>query len=310
MTQHRFLLGATVGALTGGLMVTMGAPSAYADDLAATTLGNSAQLINGPVVQRWTVSGLKPSADVIPYPVAGTLWEATATDEAVQGNVTPVVSNFNARTTDGQDYRVLFGVATPQGVNPATLPPGGTTSGKIYFDVTGPAPTQVVYNAAGQDLALWRPAPPPASGGNPATRPAPTGAPPQQTQPGGATTPPAATSPAAGAPLPTSAAGSAGNPLAPGTPIPGPVAPSSSAPTAGSAGTPLPTNSAGTPLPADSAGTPVATPNATAPPSADASATPSPTPAAPAGNTGAPVTPTAPPSPTSTAPAPAVTPQG
>jgi hypothetical protein len=299
-------------------MATAGAPSALADDPTATTQGNSAELTNGAIVQRWTVSGLKPSADVIPYPVAGTLWEATATDEAVRGSVTPVVSNFNARTADGQDYRVLFGVATPQGVNPATLPPGGTTSGKLYFDITGPAPTEVVYNAAGQDLALWRPASPPTSGASQATRTAPSaGSPTPQTAPGGATTPPAATAPAGGTP-PASEAGSAGTPLAPGTPVPGPAAPGSSTPASGSAGTPLPAasagtplpaNSAGTPLPADSAGTPVATPTATAPPPAGASATPTPTPA-PASAAGTPMTPSAPPSPTTMVPAPAANPQG
>jgi hypothetical protein len=91
---------------------------------------------------------------VIPYPLAGALWEATATDTAIAGPVTPIVSNFNARARNGDTYRVLFGAATPQGVNPATIPPGHhppgrQTTGKLYFDVTGAESDSVVYNAGG-----------------------------------------------------------------------------------------------------------------------------------------------------------------
>src|SRR6185369_6090494 len=102
----------------------------------------------------------------------GTLWEATATDEAIQGSVTPIVSNLNARAANGDNYRVLFQVATPQGVNPATLAQGQKTTGKVYFDVTGATPDSVVYNAGGRDLLLWlQPAPAPQQAG--ASSPAP-----------------------------------------------------------------------------------------------------------------------------------------
>ncbi|MGE0216297.1 DUF1942 domain-containing protein, partial [Mycolicibacterium sp.] len=100
-------------------------PFAMADDaVAVVTLGQPGELTNGAVVQRWTITGLEPSTDTIPYPVNGTLWEATATDEAVAGAVTPIISNLNARAANGDTYRVLFGVATPQGVNPSTLAQG------------------------------------------------------------------------------------------------------------------------------------------------------------------------------------------
>jgi Domain of unknown function (DUF1942) len=52
----------------------------------------------GTIVQGWTVHNLKPSTDAIPYPVRGRLWEASATDEAIRGNVTPIISNMNARS--------------------------------------------------------------------------------------------------------------------------------------------------------------------------------------------------------------------
>ncbi|KMO67024.1 MPT63 family protein [Mycolicibacterium chlorophenolicum] len=278
-----FLSGATAAALASGLIATGTATNAYADDLETTTLGGSAQLINGDVVQRWTVSALQPSSDAIPYPVTGTLWEAKASDAALQGNAIPIVSNFNARTRDGHDYRVLFTAATPQGVNPATLTQGQTTTGKLYFDVTGPPPDSVVFNAAGHDLAVWRPAPPPppTSSGTGSVPSASTT--PQTALPAANSSTPTAAPAAIGAtPPPAPEAGSAGTPLpAPGATSPAPAATAPPAPAAGSAGTPLPAGSAGTPVvtppaAADSAGTP-ATPTApVAPPTTTAAGPPSP----------------------------------
>ncbi|WP_176562189.1 MPT63 family protein [Mycolicibacterium palauense] len=140
-----------------GTVVVVGAAPALAEDSSATvtSIGSQAELVNGPVVQGWTVYELQPSTDTIAYPVQGILWEAIATDEALQGAVTPIVSDFNARAANGQTYRALFQVPTPYGVNPATLAEGQETSGKIYFDVTGAQPDSVVYNSLGQDLIVW-----------------------------------------------------------------------------------------------------------------------------------------------------------
>ena len=157
ITNASVAVGAVAAAVSVGLL---GAPIAAADDLTTTTIGNEAKLTNGNVVQGWTIANLKASTDQIPYPVAGTLWEATATDEAIDGSVTPVVSNFNARAKSGQTYRVLFGVATPQGVNPSTLAQGQRSTGKVYFDVVGDTPDSVVYNAGGNDLLVWVQPPP------------------------------------------------------------------------------------------------------------------------------------------------------
>ena len=69
----------------------------------------------GQVVLGWKVSDLKSSADTIPgYPVAGQLWEATATMNAISGPVTPAISQFNARTADGLNYRVLWQAASSE----------------------------------------------------------------------------------------------------------------------------------------------------------------------------------------------------
>jgi len=110
---------------------------------------------NGAVVTAYTVTGLKASSDRIPWPVMGKLYEATVTATAQRGTVTPVIPMFNARAANGQTYRVLANVATPQGINPATLPQGAKSTGKIYFDVVGATPNSVVYNNGAEDLLIW-----------------------------------------------------------------------------------------------------------------------------------------------------------
>ncbi len=112
----------------------------------------------GQVVLSWTVSDLKSSADALPgYPVAGQLWEATATVKSIGGPVTPAISQFNARTAGGTNYRVLWQAAGPNTISGATIPQGAQATGKIYFDVTGPAPTIVAMNNGMEDLLVWGP---------------------------------------------------------------------------------------------------------------------------------------------------------
>lgn len=154
----KHVLAALAGSAVLGLAI---APVAGAEESMIHHFGDAAEIVNGSVVQEWTVNDLKPSGDVIPHAVVGTLWEAVATDTAVQGSVVPVVPNFNARARSGQTYRVLWGAATPQGVNPSVLGQGEKTTGKVYFDVTGEAPDSVVYSSGGVDVAVWV-APPPA----------------------------------------------------------------------------------------------------------------------------------------------------
>ena len=61
----------TVGAASAVVAIGLiGAPIAAADeDVAVTTatIGQQAKLVNGDVVQGWTITGLKPSSDAIPY---------------------------------------------------------------------------------------------------------------------------------------------------------------------------------------------------------------------------------------------------
>lgn len=112
----------------------------------------------GQVEFSWTVSNLQPSTDATPgYTPSGKLWEATATVNAIQGTVTPAISQFNA-IAPGQDaYRVLWFVASPTNISGATIPPGAQATGKIHFDVTGAAPTTVTMNNGMEDLLIWGP---------------------------------------------------------------------------------------------------------------------------------------------------------
>ena len=258
-------------AITAGMLAGIGAPLATAEE-ATTHLGQQGTLTNGDVVQGWTIAGLKPSSDVIPYQPVGTLWEATATNQAIQGSVTPIISNLNARAADGQNYRVLFGVATAQGVNPSTLAQGEQTTGKVYFDVTGANPDSVVYTTMSGDQLTWVAAPPPAA---PAQSPSISGS---------AAVAPVSPAPAADTETaPAPAAGSEGTPVTEGSQ----GTPATPAPAVGSEGTPVTEGSQGTPV---TDGTP-----ATPAPAAGSEGTPVPdgTPATPApavGSEGTPVT--------------------
>ena len=112
----------------------------------------------GQVVLAWTVSNLGPSSDSVSgLPVYGKLWEADATVKAIRGSVTPQIPNFNAVAPNEAAYRVLWQAYTPQGISGATIPQGQQSSGKIYFDVTGPAPTTVTLNNGMEDLMIWTP---------------------------------------------------------------------------------------------------------------------------------------------------------
>ena len=102
----------------------------------------------------YTVTKFLPSADAIPYPVSGQLYEATVRADALNGMVTPAIPAFSAQTESGQNYPALADVWTPQGLSGMTLLPGGHSSGKVYFDAVGDPPTSVVYNGAG-DMVAW-----------------------------------------------------------------------------------------------------------------------------------------------------------
>ena len=93
----------------------------------------------------YTVSGLNPSSDPVPH--NGQLYAANVTVNALGGWATPIVALFNARAESGANYRVIANA--PGG--PAAAPPGGSSTGTLYFDVVGDVPNSVVYNDGTQD---------------------------------------------------------------------------------------------------------------------------------------------------------------
>ncbi|MBO0866084.1 MAG: MPT63 family protein [Mycobacterium sp.] len=118
--------------------------------------GTSQQLVDGPMVTDYTVSNLQPSNVTIPgYTPKGKLYQADITAKSASGTVTPVISDFNARGPNGQNYRVIDKVAAPDGISPSPINQGQQSSGKIYFDVTGAPPNGVVYNDGTQDVLIW-----------------------------------------------------------------------------------------------------------------------------------------------------------
>lgn len=122
-------------------------------------LGDTLEMVDtvGQVDFSWKVDGLqRSSATPLHYPVAGQVWEATATVNAVRGPVTPAISQFNAVAPNQAAYRVLWQVAGPDTISGATIPQGATATGKIYFDVTGAQPSTVTMNNGMEDLLIWQ----------------------------------------------------------------------------------------------------------------------------------------------------------
>jgi hypothetical protein len=118
--------------------------------------GTSEQLIDGPMVTSYTVSNLQPSTLAIPgYTPKGTLYQADIVARSDGGTPTPMVRDFMARGPNGQNYKLVDHVGTPNGLNPAPIPQGTESRGTLYFDVTGAPPNGVVYNDGLQDVLIW-----------------------------------------------------------------------------------------------------------------------------------------------------------
>lgn len=110
----------------------------------------------GPLIG-YTVTGLQPSTDTIPYPVAGRLYEAMLTVNAFGNWANPVIPRFNARAENGQGYQAISNVFIPQAIQGNAVPPNAESSGKLYFDVVGTDPNSVAYNDGVRDILAWVP---------------------------------------------------------------------------------------------------------------------------------------------------------
>lgn len=155
MRVVRMIMAAAAAVL---LMLFVGGPLANAATKGCPhQMGSHQRLTDGPVVQEWTISGLRKSTDGAPgYPVAGQLWEATATVHAVAGTVTPVIPNLAAASGSEEHYPVLWQLASPAGLSGATIAEGQSATGKVYFDVTGEAPAMVIYQGGGaMPTLMW-----------------------------------------------------------------------------------------------------------------------------------------------------------
>jgi hypothetical protein len=108
---------------------------------------------NGAPQIGYTVRDLIPSSDAVPH--NGQLYEATLTVDAMNGWQTPMIALFNARAENSQLYRLIPNA--PGGISGAAVPPGGSTTGKLYFDVVGDVPNSVVYNDGIRDILAWVP---------------------------------------------------------------------------------------------------------------------------------------------------------
>ena len=108
---------------------------------------------NGAPQVTYTVHGLNPSSAPVPH--NGQLYEATMTIDAFGRVANPEIQMFNARAENRAMYRLL----TAAGIGGA-VPPGGSATGKLYFEVVGEAPNSVVYNDGTRDIVAWVPGPP------------------------------------------------------------------------------------------------------------------------------------------------------
>ncbi|KUI35634.1 hypothetical protein AU195_15210 [Mycobacterium sp. IS-1496] len=141
----------TVIALGGGAATV--APASATDNI--KPFGSQERLNDwaGAPMIGYTVRDLSPSSDPVPH--SGQLYAATVTVDAFGSPATPMVPMFNARAESSAMYRVV----ADAGVG-GVVPPGGSRTGKLYFDVVGDVPNSVVYNDGVRDLLAWVPGPP------------------------------------------------------------------------------------------------------------------------------------------------------
>lgn len=152
----------TAAVTTGAVTISMALGLVTPATSAASPIGSQQQLVdpNGSVIA-YTVTDLQPNNSAtlnVPgtagVPLTGRLWSATTSVAAVRGSVVPAMRSLSARTADGQNYRVLEQALAPD-LDLSPMSEGQRTTGRIYFDVTGPAPTIVAYNDGAQDRMVW-----------------------------------------------------------------------------------------------------------------------------------------------------------
>jgi hypothetical protein len=141
-----------VAAVAIGLAASTVAPASAVNNV--KPFGQQARINDaaGNPLIGYTINDLAPSSDPVPH--NGQLYAATLVVDSTGVVAIPLVSMFNARAEDGSNYRVIANAG------PDTAPPGGSSTGTLYFDVVGPEPNSVVFNDGVQDLLAWVPGQP------------------------------------------------------------------------------------------------------------------------------------------------------
>lgn len=141
-------------AISFGIGVVTVAPASATDNI--KTFGEQARINDwgtGAPMIGYTVMNFSPSSDPVPH--YGDLYEATLTVQSFGGWVNPMIERFVARAESGDGDPVLL--YAPGGISGAQVPPGASTTGKLYFDVIGDLPNSVVWNDGTRDILGWVP---------------------------------------------------------------------------------------------------------------------------------------------------------
>ena len=108
--------------------------------------------VGNPVIG-YTVTDFGPSSADVAHD--GQLYSATLTVQAYGAPANPAIVMFNARAESGEGYRAIL--EGPDAITAASVPANSTSSGKLYFDVTGDTPNSVVVNDGMRDIFAWIP---------------------------------------------------------------------------------------------------------------------------------------------------------
>jgi Domain of unknown function (DUF1942) len=152
---------AVVGTVAVTVSMGMAGASGAPATIGSAAFGSPQVVDDGTAAIAYTVHDLSPSgSDALSVPLtgdvplAGDLWQATTSVAPVRGAAVPSMNFFNARTADGQNYRVLVQTLAPD-VGTSPMDQSVTSTGRIYFDVTGPEPTEVVYDDGQHSPMVW-----------------------------------------------------------------------------------------------------------------------------------------------------------
>jgi len=140
-------------AIPFGIGAATVAPASATDNIKIFGEQERISYIPGVPVIGYTVSNFGPSTAPVPH--NGRLYEATLTVASFGEWVNPKIEGFMVRAESGDGDPVLRNA--PGGINPGQIPPGGSTTGKLYFDVIGDTPNSVVWNDGTRDILGWVP---------------------------------------------------------------------------------------------------------------------------------------------------------